>query len=588
VNRQVLEYFGVTTREELMRTLVSGGIHPDDLPDTIAAHRHSIKTGQLLNSEHRIRRADGVYRWVNARYRPMRDTEGRIIRWYGLLTDIDDLKQAEAALRASEHNLRLILNSIAGLVTTYSPSGELEFANRPFLDYTGHTVEELKGDADVLHADDRRRYMIQWRNSLETGVPFYTEARIRRADDVYRWFQSSALPLRDTDDRIIRWYSLLTDIEDRKIAEETLRARERDLGRIIETIPGLVWCASPDGKLTYMNQRILDYIGTSPGDLPPGSWAKFLHSDDRDLVLAAWSHAVSTGQPFEAQSRLRRSDGVYRWVHALSQLGHDSEGRTTRWYGLLIDIDDRKNMEEALRSSQSQLSRATQIATFAELSASIAHEISQPLAAVVANGHASLRWLSAQPPNLAKAQEAVERVIRDGKDAGEVVRRIRALFKRQAIETVGLDLNEVIREVLQLLRGEAARRRVAVDTDLEKDIPLVAGDRVQLHQLVLNLVLNGLEAMDPILDRPRELRVRSRRGSPETVLVEIQDCGVGVAHPDKIFEAFFTTKENGMGMGLAICRSIVEAHHGRLWAASGDGPGTTFCFTLPIQPSTAS
>jgi signal transduction histidine kinase len=270
----------------------------------------------------------------------------------------------------------------------------------------------------------------------------------------------------------------------------------------------------------------------------------------------------------------------------LGQLVRDSEGQTTRWYGLLIDIDDRKNMEEALRSTQTRLSRATQIATVGEFAASIAHEINQPLAAVVANGHACLRWLSAQPPILSKAHEAAERIVRDGKEAGEVVRRIRALFKQAGLEEVVLDLNEIIGEVLRLLDGETRKRRIVVETDLEEDLARVVGDRVQLQQVVFNLLLNGLEAMEPVIDRPKKLSIRSKGESKETVIVEIRDYGVGLQDPERVFEAFFTTKENGMGMGLAICRSIIEAHRGRLWATNGKEVGASFCFTLPVQPST--
>jgi signal transduction histidine kinase len=254
----------------------------------------------------------------------------------------------------------------------------------------------------------------------------------------------------------------------------------------------------------------------------------------------------------------------------------------------MIDVDDRKNTEEALRSTQARLSRAIQNATVGEFAAAIAHEINQPLAAVVANGQACLRWLAAQPPGIAKAQEAAERIVRDGKEAGEVVRRIRALFKQAAIEKVELDLNEVIREVLHLLTGETARKRVAVETDLGQDLAPVVGDRVQLQQLVFNLLLNAIEAMDPIVDRPKKLFICSRQPRPEIVLVEVRDYGAGIEDPDRIFEAFFTTKENGMGMGLAICRSIIHAHHGRLWATSGEGPSTTFSFTIPVQAGAAS
>jgi PAS domain S-box-containing protein len=370
---------------------------------------------------------------------------------------------------------------------------------------------------------------------------------------------------------------------ERKRAENKLRASERDLSSIIETIPGLVWCAAPEGELNYLNRRILDYTGTSSDAWAQLGWKNLLHPDDREATVQAWAHAVATGEAHQTQCRFRRSDGVYRWFQVLGQAARDSAGKIFRWYGLLIDIDDRKNTEEALRGSQARLSRAIQTATVGEFAAAIAHEMNQPLAAVVANGQACLRWLAAQPPVMTKAQEAAERIVRDGKDAGEVVRRIRALFKLAAIEKVELDLNEVIGEVLHLLSGETAKRRVAVEADLGEDLTPVVGDRVQLQQVVFNLLLNAIEAIDMVADRPRKLFVCSKHSSPGTVLVEVRDNGPGIKDPDKIFDAFFTTKESGMGMGLAICRSIIDAHRGRLWAASEEAVGATFSFTLPVR-----
>jgi PAS domain S-box-containing protein len=367
--------------------------------------------------------------------------------------------------------------------------------------------------------------------------------------------------------------------------EKQVRIRTEELSSIIETIPGLVWCAAPDGELNYLNRRILEYTATNADDWARLGWTCFLHPDDVEPTVRAWSNAVATGQPYDNQIRLRRSDGVYRWFSVHGQAARDSDDRVTRWYGLFIDICDRKTAEEALRNSQTQLSRATRTATVGEFAAAIAHEINQPLAAVVTNGHACLRWLSAQPPGLAKAQEAAERIVRDGTEAGEVVRRIRALFKHAPLEKIELDLNEVIAEVLHLLSGEIAKRRVGVETELADDLPTVIGDRVQVQQLVFNLLLNGIEAMDPILDRPKKLSIRTTQENPETALVKIQDSGVGLEDSEKVFEAFFTTKGNGMGMGLAICRSIIDAHHGRLWAASAEGSGTTFSFTLPVETS---
>jgi PAS domain S-box-containing protein len=294
----------------------------------------------------------------------------------------------------------------------------------------------------------------------------------------------------------------IRDISGRKQAEEALRASQRDLSLIIETIPGMVWCAAPDGELNYLNQRLLDYTGTSSDAWAQLGWVNFLHPDDAEATVSAWSHAVATSQSYDNQCRFRRSDGVYRWFHVLGQAARDNEGRVTRWYGLLIDIDDQKNIEEALRDSQTRLSRATQTATVGEFAASIAHEINQPLAAVVTNGHACLRWLSAEPPSLAKAREAAERIVRDGKEAGEIVRRIRALFKQAPLEKIDLDLNEVIAEVLASGRRDPEKARRRGDGPGPRP-GARAGDRVQLQQLLFNLLLNAIEAMDPVLDRPK-------------------------------------------------------------------------------------
>jgi signal transduction histidine kinase len=247
--------------------------------------------------------------------------------------------------------------------------------------------------------------------------------------------------------------------------------------------------------------------------------------------------------------------------------------------------ESRRRIEEALRSTQARLSRATQIATVAELAASIAHEISQPLSAVVANGQACIQWLSADPPNLPNGRAAAERIVRDGKEAGEVVRHIRALFKKTALEEVALNVNEVIDEVLRLVHSETLRKQIAIETDLEKRLPPTLGDRVQLQQVIFNLLLNGIEAMEAVADRPKKLIIRSKMQGSDAILVEIQDHGAGVADSDKVFEAFYTTKEKGMGMGLSICRSIVEAHGGRMGISPSQGPGTTFFFTLPLRAS---
>ena len=529
---------------------------------------------------------------------------------YQTLGTIEDLnsqvgarEQAEARLRALTDGLeaqvrtreefhRVIVETANDAVVSIDARGDILLANRATTRIFGYEPSELIGQPLTilmpeylrdLHNAGFKRYQetshrhINWQGTELVGL--------RKNGEEFP-VEVSFGELNSNGRRVFTGF--IRDISGRKQAEEALRASERDLGLIIETIPGLVWCAAPDGELNYLNQRILDYTGTSAGAWAQLGWKNLLHPDDAEPTTHAWSRAVATGQPYDIQCRLRRSDGVYRWFRVIGQAARDSDGGVARWYGLLIDIDDRKNTEEALRISQVRLSRAIQIATVGEFAAAIAHEVNQPLAAVVANGQACLRWLAAQPPGMAKAQEAAERIVRDGKEAGEVVRRIRALFKQAGAEKIELDLNEVVGEVLHLLKGETARRRVAVETDLGQGLPLVAGDRVQLQQLVFNLLLNGIEAMDAVVDRPKKLSIASKQPSQETVLVEVRDSGTGLKDPDRIFDAFFTTKENGMGMGLAICRSIIDAHHGRLWAASGEGAGTTFSFTLPVRAGVAS
>ncbi|HEX4773375.1 MAG TPA: PAS domain-containing protein [Bryobacteraceae bacterium] len=583
-NQQMLAFLGKTLDE--LRDW-SQYLHAEDADRVLALYQGAIETGQDLDVEYRMLRVDGVFRWVHCRALPHRDAEGHLMRWYMLLTDIEDLKQAEETARANELKFRLTIDNIPGLAFTCSSAGELEFVNQRVEEFFGKRLDELKDWSSFVHPQDRPHIVSQWGHSVKTGEVLDQELRLLRADGSYGWVHSRHVPFRDADDRVVRWYCLITDIDDRKRAEDALRASERDLNLIVETIPGLVWCAVPGvDEPSYINGRILNFVGKSEKDFVQSGWEYFLHPDDKDRAVHAWNHAVTTGQLFEDRVRFRAADGNYRWFHNTAELGRDSDGQPTRWYGLLIDIDDRVTLEKDLREMQERLLRAAKIATLGELSASIAHEIGQPLAAVVANGHACLRWLSAQPPNLAKAMEAAERVTRDGEDAGEIVRRIRALFKQAPIEKYKLDLNYVIREVLAALRTEITGRDVFLRTDLTSEILPVDGDRVQLQQLLLNLFLNALEAMDPVHDRPRILVVRSHRHSMDEVVVEIHDSGVGLHSPENVFETFFTTKKGGMGMGLAICRSVVEAHDGRLWISSPDGPGTIFSFALPAQVET--
>jgi signal transduction histidine kinase len=253
-------------------------------------------------------------------------------------------------------------------------------------------------------------------------------------------------------------------------------------------------------------------------------------------------------------------------------------------------LTERRRAEEALREAQAELAHVTRVTILGELAASIAHEINQPLAAVITNGSACLRWLAGATPNLDEAREAIARIIRDGNRASDVIGRIRALVKKSGTEQVRLDINEVIQEVVGLIQSEIQKNGVALRMELAADFPRVLGDRVQLQQVILNLVMNGIEAMSAVTDRARDLLLRSYQYESDKVLIAVQDSGIGLQPEslDHLFEAFFTTKPKGMGMGLAISRSIIEAHGGRLWAVPNDGPGVTFEFALPVEAAGAT
>jgi PAS domain S-box-containing protein len=306
-----------------------------------------------------------------------------------------------------------------------------------------------------------------------------------------------------------------------------------------------------------------------------------VHPEDIARVQETLDRGVQTGTDLDFEHRFVMPGGSVKHVRMVAQAVRDEQG-TLEYVGAVMDITARKEGEDALRKAQGELAHVTRVMTMGELAASIAHEVNQPLTAVIANANASLRWLAATTPNLDEAREAVMRIVRDGNRASDVITRIRTLVQKTDPEKARLDINQTVQEVVMLMQNEAVRKGVALRMDLAADVPPVLGDRVQLQQVILNLVMNGVEATSPVADRPRELLVRSRQEEPDHVLVAVRDTGVGIDRQnlERIFDPFYTTKSQGMGIGLAISRSIVEHHGGRLWAVPNDGPGTTFQFTL--------
>ncbi|MDB5605857.1 MAG: ATPase [Bradyrhizobium sp.] len=516
--------------------------------------------------------------------------------------DIDDQKEAGEALRSSEQQLRLLIDTIPALVWCATPNGTPSYLNKRMVDYTGMTLDSsdlLEGGCRpsltrqaIIHPDELAELERLWFHSVRTGEPFSMRHRLRRADGVYRWVDARAEPLHDSDGRIVHWYGVDVDVDDNRQAEEALRGSERQLRLLIDAIPALVWCATPDGEPSYLNKRMADFTGLTFGSFghlggSVGSLARraIVHPDELAELERLWSRAVQAGATLSMKHRLRRVDGLYRWVDLRAEPLRNDDGDIVQWYGVCVDIEDETRMQDELRAAQDKLSRASQAASLAELSASIAHEVNQPLAAVIANSHACQRWLSTEPPNLQRARITVERIIRDANGAAEVVSRIRALFKQTVSTRVPVNLNEVITEVCKLISDDVTKNNISIETDLEGSLPSTLVDCVQMQQVLINLTRNGIDAMESSNDYPKSLLIRSRRDGMNEVLVEVRDRGGGVEDVERIFEPFFTTKENGMGMGLAICRSIIEAHDGRLRAFKNEPRGTTLAFTLPAYSS---
>ena len=603
-NKRMVEYTGVPIEQlgppdaDRFDAVVKAIMHPDDaIAVTNVVHR-AIMTGESFSLKHRLRRSDGVHRWVEARAEPMRDAEGAIVQWYGLCFDIDGQMHAEEALRRSERQLQQLIDAVPALVWSTTPQGTPTYVNKRLTEVTGATLEDITASdgspsLSIVHSDDRAEAVQAFARSCETGVPYIRRYRQLRRGGIYRWTETRAEPLRDEAGNIIQWYGVSVDIHDLMTTQEAVRESERLLRQLVETLPAMIDCAAPDGEPIYRSQRLRDFLGYKLEDLDgegksrlTGTLDAGVHPDDLAGVKEKYAHSLSTGEPYARRHRLRRFDGEYRWVETRAGPMRNAEGAIVQWNVICLDIDGEVRAQDELRLAQERLARASQAASLAELSASIAHEVNQPLAAVVANSHACKRWLMAEPPNIERAHRTVERIIRDANDAADVVSRIRALFRQSLEPRSSTPLGSVIAEVRDLMAEEAARRSVRMDVEVESSLPPVAVDRVQVQQVLINLIRNGMEAMD-IVASERVLRVRVRRVA-EVVQTEIRDRGPGIERPDSIFEPFFTTKAQGMGMGLAICRSIIESHGGRLWAEKNEPPGATFIFTLPVEAKDAA
>ena len=597
VNQTWRNYTGLTLQE----ATGEGGktfphFHPDDAEQN--AWRASLASGAPLLIEVRARRADGEYRWHTSRSVPLRDEKGDIAKWYSVGIDIEDQKVAENALRRSEaqlanaeRELRLTLDSIPTLALRTRADGFVEYLNKRWLDYTGISLEQALGWEwqAAIHPDDLPGLHAAWREMLASEKSAAVEARMRRFDGVYRWFLFRAEPLRNEAGAILGWYGTNTDIEDRKRAESALQRSEAYSAEAqkLSLTGSFAWEIAGD-EHNFWSDETYQILGIDQSAEPSIDLIiQRVHPDDRALIQQELNRVAQGAHNHDYELRLLMPDGEVKHVHVLAHRVKYKSGKE-EIVGALMDITGARKSQEALHAAQSALAHASRVAMLGEISASIAHEVNQPLAAIVANGQACLRFLRRETPDLDDVRGAVEWIVKDGNRAGEVIRRVRGLLKKADTDKVPLDVNDVINEVTALLQRELAVQHVPLQLELAPTMPLAVADRVQLQQVIINLVMNGIEAMQAITSRSRRLVVQSYQDEAYQVVVAVKDSGVGIPieTSDRLFDAFFSTKPSGLGMGLSICRSIIEDHGGRLWASGHNGgPGATFQFALPLYQS---
>ncbi|WP_310634020.1 PAS domain S-box protein [Paraburkholderia sp.] len=444
----------------------------------------------------------------------------------------------------------------------------------------GRRLHELTATQGAVAYNEIHQQTIEsghWHGELKRvrkdGATVRVASRVMLSRD--RW--GRPVGILSTDDDITETRRMEVELREQK---EELREQKEELLATLDAIPAMVWSSFDDGRPTYVNQRWSEYgIDTRcEGDV----WHDILHPDDLAEVQAAWREAIDSGRHFERTARIRHRDGSYRWTVIASAPLRGADGRAKAWYGVNTDIDALRKAEQALDRSRNELAHTTRVSMLGELAASIAHEVTQPLAAIVTTGEAGLRWLNRNPPELAEVRASIEQSTSDAKRATEVIRRIRTMARKRDADITDVDVNGIIEESVELVRREVSSHGVEMSVSLAQAPLVVCGDRVQLQQVVINLLMNGVQAMANISDGAKLNIITARDEGAARVQIDDSGHGISEANAKLLFTPFFTTRKDGMGMGLSICRSIVEAHGGRVWAENNKRRGARMQFTLPL------
>ena len=591
INQRLTEICGISVGDHIGRsvrdTVPSVADQVEAIVQTILRTGKPI-TGVEVNGQ----RPDGsnAHRFWITYWHPLKNKDGSIAGINVTAEEITERKRAQAESVASEMRFRELADNMSQFAWTADPAGRRTWFNKRWQDYTGTTLEEMRGWGwqKLHHPDDADQVLERMRVAYESGAPWEDTFRLRSRDGQFRWFLTRAVPIRGEGGEIIRWFGTNTDVTEQVELEKALRdlnqnleqrvaAEARERSRIWNVSQDLLVVSDAEGRIISVNPAWTETLGWSEGELlgKRGFW--LVHPDD---VQKSDNERISLIEGRKTQyfeNRVRDKHGKY---HLVSWRAVPDQGSI---YAVGRDVTEIRRAEEQLRASRRELARVSRQTLMAAMTASIAHELNQPLSAIVSNANAGLRWLARSQPNIEEVEAGLNRIVNDGHRASEVIASIRAMFGKDQRKRAPVNINALIGEVLALLHGELESHQVLLRTDLLDGIPEVMAERVPLQQVLLNLIMNAVDAMNSVSDRERRLTIRSELLASSDVRVAVEDSGTGIdpSHTNRIFEAFFTTKPHGMGMGLSICQSIVEAHGGSLWAAPRSPHGTVLYAQLP-------
>lgn len=594
-NRRWLDYAGLTA-DQAQGTGWTTALHPNDFNGLVDYWQRTLASRRPGEFEARLRRFDGEYRWFLFRATPSFDENGKVVKWYGTNIDIEERKRAEQGLRRSEAYLAEAQRlTQTGSCAIHGTSREILYWSEEMFRLFGFDPQQgLPGFeqwVQRIHSEDRDKFKLASDRTLLKNLDCDVEFRIVKPDGTVRHIHGIGHPVLSPSGELVQVVGTMVDITERMRAEEALRRSETYLAQAQRVANMGSWVFDTIRmEPVYLStewHRLQDF---DPKDGMP-TWEQRLlriHPEDRARYEGAFKRAIGEKSDLDAEFRILLPDSTVRYIRSLGHPVLDAFGEVTQIIGVIMDVTESRQAEqehERLRQELAHLSHLNRVSTIGELTASLAHEIKQPIGAAVTNAQACLRFLDGDRLNLIEAREAALEMASDAMRAAEIIDRVRSLYRKDSSHQGKVDVNELIQEMIVMLRDEANRHSVTTRTDLADGLPKVIADRVQLQQALMNLMLNGIEAMR---DTTGELSVKSRLAENCQVLVSVTDAGVGLPteKTDQIFNAFFTTKPHGTGLGLAITRSIIESHGGRVWATANSGRGTTFHFTLP-QPRAA-